>query len=135
MLYLEMKQGESGRARKVVYARCSSTTRTREELWKRLVGGGGLGGMKALDRLRAGEDYQISLPGDAGDTIAGIAQLVLPPREFRGSIEQPARGVLRLHIDDLLGRRDAYLWIALFGSDEQAVSLMQHAADDLMKRM
>lgn len=137
-LYLERFRGadETSRyARKVVYARCRSTKLSREDLWKRLAGSGGLGGADALDRMKGGETFRITIGEAIDHSVSGIVQLVHPPKEVRGTVDSPGEGLLRLHIDDFFGTRNAYLWISMFKVEEEIVSELQRAADEMMKRI
>jgi len=137
-LYLEKYRGTDGgaaRPRRAVFARCTSTGHSREELWRRVAGGGGLGGMKALDRLKAGERFHITLPDTVDGAIEGLVQYISAPREFRGAITNPGGGRLRLHVDDLFGQRDAYMWLSLFDVEDGVVKELQDAADAMMRRI
>lgn len=136
-MYLEEFRGPDGgraRPRRAVFACSISNASEREELWRRLAGGG-LGGARPLDRLKAGERFRISLPDTVDLAIEGIVQYVNPPKEFRASIDVPGGGLLRLHIDDLFGQRSAYLWTSLFDVDDALVQELQAAADAILKRL
>ena len=108
-----------GKPRDMIYLRNIIPRLSREESWHRLVSA--CGGENALGGQKPGR-YCIR----AGEcTLEGIVKALHPPKDFTGTVENLNHALLRIHFDDLFGRRDVSFELCTYGLPTEQIQTIE----------
>ncbi len=117
--YLEHHQG---RARAVALAR-TEIAASFEEGWRRLTGANGLAREGSLASLREGDHYAIVAA--TGEGLQGTVLLFEPPMVFCASVENLNNAFLSVHLIELGGPRQVWVWLSTYGLPQTEVEAFQ----------
>lgn len=110
--YLERHEGAARRAFWVRQPVDLDPDRT----WSRLTGRNGLLAEGSIESLREGDRYGLTTA--SGDRLEGIVQIVDPPYEFAGTVENIGDGLCRFGREDCGSGPEAHVWLSTWNRPE-----------------
>jgi uncharacterized protein YndB with AHSA1/START domain len=127
--YLE---NHRGRPRLVAWVR-RRTDIPHAEAWKRFSSGQGLLRDGSLDGLREGDRYAISAA--TGDRFEGVVLFLGPPQDFSGTVETLNNALIRVHLEELLGVRHLWVWLAVYDLPQKEVDAFRDRWQTLLETL
>ncbi len=107
-----------------------------EEGWRRIMSAEGLLKQGRFERTEEGAPFSVTAA--TGDELQGRVQVLTAPKQVALVVENWNNGLLRLHIDEWSfpkPRKDAYLWISLFGMAESERRGIEERWTELFARL
>lgn len=103
------------------------------EAWKRLLSPQGLLREGSLENLREGDRYSITAA--TGDRLEGVVQFLAPPQGFSGTVEKLNKALFRVHLEELLGVRQAWVWLSTYGLPRKEVDAFRDRWQNLLDKL
>jgi uncharacterized protein YndB with AHSA1/START domain len=125
--YLEHHRGTP---RDMVYIRYFINHLSRDEAWRRLLSG--FDGRKMWDKESPGGSYRLCV---ADSLFEGTIKSYIPPIDFVGTVENLNHSLLRIHIDQLSGRRDISFELCTYGLPADEVQHIRNTWSQSLKTL
>lgn len=101
-----------------------------DQAWARLFGPHALAGDGSIDGLAPGDTFALTTVD--GDEFSGRVRRVEPPIDLEATLESHNDGLIRVQVDDLFGRRDAYVTLWLWGLPARDVAALRGRLEALV---
>jgi uncharacterized protein YndB with AHSA1/START domain len=111
-------QRHPGTPRRVAWPRIGVRL-TVSQAWDRLMSAECFLQQGSLDRLDAGDRYEIEAA--TGDRFQGVVQFCHPPWGFSGTVENLNDSLLWVHIEKLASGPQIWIWLSTFGLPQEEV--------------
>jgi uncharacterized protein YndB with AHSA1/START domain len=103
------------------------------EVWKRLMGPGGLSSSTDAATLREGGAYTFKTSD--GDEFTGNVILANPPLDFAGTIANMNNSILRIAHETCFGKPEAFVFLSTWGVDEDDNKKLEGRLQGMLKRL
>lgn len=117
--YLERHRG---RSRATAWARKVADL-SESETWERLMSASGLLREGNLQGLNDGDSY--SLVTASGDRFEGVVNVLEPPQDFAGTVENLDAAFFRIKLDSFQGPTEVHLFLSAYGWSEEQVKELE----------
>lgn len=98
--------------------------------WSRLTGKDALLADGSIDSLKEGDRYSITTA--TGDRLEGIAQIVDPPYEFAGTVENLGNGLCRFGYEECGEGPEAHVWVSTWNQPEAEIEALRSRLTSLL---
>ena len=107
-----------------------------EVAWGALFGASGLLAGGSIEGLQPGDRYEFNTA--AGQTLRGETQIINPPHDFAGTLENFNNARLRVAIDkscNVPGENEVQLFISTYDLSDDQRDILQQSIDDVLESM